>query len=116
VGGGLKPLRAKIIKARDKGKQVTSLIEEFNYPKYGPGQILEVPLNSSPRNTEWCSSRRHQDRARRRCSDRGGHHHDGVTSRCRRDLVDAISQLLEAMDPPCRQVLKAAQSPRYATS
>ena len=22
---------------RDKGKQVTSLIEEFNYPKYGPG-------------------------------------------------------------------------------
>ena len=26
---------------RDKGKQVTSLIEEFNYPKYGPGQMWE---------------------------------------------------------------------------
>jgi protoporphyrinogen oxidase len=26
---------------RDKGKQVTSLIEEFNYPKYGPGMMWE---------------------------------------------------------------------------
>ena len=26
---------------RAKGKQITSLIEEFNYPKYGPGQMWE---------------------------------------------------------------------------
>jgi protoporphyrinogen oxidase len=30
-----------IKKRRSKGKQVTSLIEEFNYPKYGPGQMWE---------------------------------------------------------------------------
>ncbi|MFZ4516385.1 MAG: NAD(P)/FAD-dependent oxidoreductase [Acidimicrobiia bacterium] len=30
-----------IKKGRAKGKQVTSLIEEFNYPKYGPGQMWE---------------------------------------------------------------------------
>ena len=26
---------------KDKSKQVTSLIEEFNYPKYGPGMMWE---------------------------------------------------------------------------
>ena len=27
--------------SRDQSKQVTSLIEEFNYPKYGPGMMWE---------------------------------------------------------------------------
>jgi protoporphyrinogen oxidase len=36
------PLRAKFAGRRDKSKQVTSLIEEFNYPKYGPGQMWET--------------------------------------------------------------------------
>ncbi len=36
------PLRARMIGRRDKSKQVTSLIEEFNYPKYGPGQMWET--------------------------------------------------------------------------
>ena len=31
----------KVRMRRDKGKQVTSLIEEFNYPKYGPGMMWE---------------------------------------------------------------------------
>ena len=31
----------KVAGGRDKSKQVTSLIEEFNYPKYGPGQMWE---------------------------------------------------------------------------
>ncbi len=35
------PIRAKVAGSRDKSKQVTSLIEEFNYPKYGPGQMWE---------------------------------------------------------------------------
>jgi protoporphyrinogen oxidase len=35
------PLRAKFAR-RDKSKQVTSLIEEFNYPKFGPGQMWET--------------------------------------------------------------------------
>jgi protoporphyrinogen oxidase len=36
------PLRTRLFgQRRDKTKQVTSLIEEFNYPKYGPGQMWE---------------------------------------------------------------------------
>ena len=36
------PTRARLVGRRqDKAKQVTSLIEEFNYPKYGPGQMWE---------------------------------------------------------------------------
>ncbi len=36
---GLKPKR---LRGRDKQKVVTSLIEEFNYPKYGPGMMWET--------------------------------------------------------------------------
>jgi protoporphyrinogen oxidase len=36
---GVKPKSLR--RGRDKSKQVTSLIEEFNYPKYGPGQMWE---------------------------------------------------------------------------
>jgi protoporphyrinogen oxidase len=39
VWEGLKPKRLRA--GRDKSKQVTSLIEEFNYPKYGPGMMWE---------------------------------------------------------------------------
>ena len=35
----LTPRRARV--RRDRSKQVTSLIEEFNYPKYGPGMMWE---------------------------------------------------------------------------
>jgi protoporphyrinogen oxidase len=35
----VKPKRIR--RRRDKAKQVTSLIEEFNYPKYGPGMMWE---------------------------------------------------------------------------
>jgi len=38
----LEALTPKAVRVRrDKAKQVTSLIEEFNYPKYGPGQMWE---------------------------------------------------------------------------
>ncbi|MCZ7629573.1 MAG: FAD-dependent oxidoreductase [Microthrixaceae bacterium] len=42
------PIRARIFGSRaDKGKQVTSLIEEFQYPKYGPrhdvGTVCRAP-------------------------------------------------------------------------
>src|SRR6188508_2942368 len=33
------PLRARFAGKRDKGKQVTSLIDEFQYPKLGPGMM-----------------------------------------------------------------------------
>ncbi len=35
------PIRAKLFGRRDKANQVTSLIEEFQYPKYGPGMMWE---------------------------------------------------------------------------
>ncbi len=36
------PIRSSVAgKRRDKSKQVTSLIEEFEYPKYGPGMMWE---------------------------------------------------------------------------
>jgi protoporphyrinogen oxidase len=35
------PIRARFAGRRDKSKQVTSLIEEFQYPKYGPGMMWE---------------------------------------------------------------------------
>jgi len=36
------PIRSSVIgKRRDKSKQVTSLIEEFEYPKFGPGMMWE---------------------------------------------------------------------------
>jgi protoporphyrinogen oxidase len=36
------PLRTKLLgRRKDKAKQVTSLIEEFEYPKYGPGMMWE---------------------------------------------------------------------------
>ena len=47
-----KKLRAR----RSKAKQVTSLIEEFNYPKYGPGMMWE-------RCTELVDGQGHQGRA-----------------------------------------------------
>jgi protoporphyrinogen oxidase len=34
-------VKPKSLRSKDKTKQVTSLIEEFNYPKYGPGQMWE---------------------------------------------------------------------------
>ncbi len=37
-----------IRRSRDKSQQVTSLIEEFNYPKYGPGMMWERAADSSP--------------------------------------------------------------------
>ncbi len=35
------PIRSKLFGARSGAKQVTSLIEEFQYPKYGPGMMWE---------------------------------------------------------------------------
>ena len=36
------PLRARLVgRRKDKGDQVTSLIDEFQYPKYGPGMMWE---------------------------------------------------------------------------
>ena len=81
VWEALKPKKLRI--RRDKSKQVTSLIEEFNYPKYGPGMMWE-------RCTEIVTGAGHEDR----CSTstvtkvehdgRPGHRRDrGDRRRCR---------------------------------
>jgi protoporphyrinogen oxidase len=35
------PMRTRLVGARDRRRQVTSLIEEFQYPKLGPGMLWE---------------------------------------------------------------------------
>ncbi|MCC5950460.1 MAG: NAD(P)/FAD-dependent oxidoreductase [Acidimicrobiia bacterium] len=35
------PIRSRFVGKRDRTRQVTSLIEEFDYPKYGPGMMWE---------------------------------------------------------------------------
>ena len=113
------PIRAKVIGNRDKSKQVTSLIEEFNYPKYGPGQMWEkctelvtdagtkVVFESKVTRIEHADGRAVAVTAE----------HNGVEDRyeCTEVISSMpISALLEAMDPPVpSEVLKAAESLRY---
>ena len=55
---GWEAIKPKQLKARQgKSKQVTSLIEEFNYPKYGPGMMWE-------RCTEIVTEQGHEGRVR----------------------------------------------------
>jgi protoporphyrinogen oxidase len=113
------PLRAKVAGSRDKSKQVTSLIEEFNYPKFGPGQMWEkcaelvsekgtkVVFDSKVTRIEHADGRAFAVTAES----------NGVANRY--ECTDVISSmpigaLLEAMDPPVPpEVTKAAESLRY---
>ncbi|MET0628584.1 MAG: NAD(P)/FAD-dependent oxidoreductase [Acidimicrobiia bacterium] len=113
-------LTPKAVKARRaKGKQITSLIEEFNYPKYGPGQMWEkatelveakgskVVFDSTVVKIE------HADgKATAVITDA-----NGTTNRYEcTDVISSmpISALLEAMDPPVPDdVKRAATSLRY---
>jgi protoporphyrinogen oxidase len=104
---------------RAKHKQVTSLIEEFNYPKFGPGMMWErcaelvtaqgtkINLDSSVTKIEHADGRAVAVTALS----------DGVpTSYTCSEVVSSmpISALLRAMDPPPPQsVLDAAKALRY---
>jgi protoporphyrinogen oxidase len=104
---------------RAKGKQVTSLIEEFNYPKFGPGQMWEkctelvtekgtkVVFESNVTKVEHIDGRATAVTA-------DSH---GVSNRYEcTDVISSmpISALLEAMDPPVPpEVAHAAESLRY---
>lgn len=114
------PLRARFVGRRsDKSKQVTSLIEEFNYPKYGPGQMWE-------RATELVQAAGTKVRMNTRVDAvhlEGGRAvavtavTDGAPTRY--DCTDVISSmpmgaLLHAMDPPPPpEVLAAADGLTY---
>jgi len=113
------PIRAKIAGRRDPSKQVTSLIEEFNYPKYGPGQMWErctelvtdkgtkVVFDSNVTKIEHADGRAVAVIAES----------SGVSNRYEcTDVISSmpISALLEAMDPPVpSDVTKAAEALRY---
>jgi protoporphyrinogen oxidase len=113
-------LTPKAVKARRaKGKQITSLIEEFNYPKYGPGQMWEkaTELVEAKGSKVVFESKvvkiEHADgRANAVVTDG-----NGTTNRYECTAVISsmpISALLEAMDPPVPDdVKRAATSLRY---
>jgi protoporphyrinogen oxidase len=113
------PIRAKLFGGRDKGKQVTSLIEVFNYPKYGPGQMWErcTELVTEQGSTVEFDARvtkiEHGDGRAVAVTTTT----NGVETRHQcTDVISSmpISQLLAAMDPPVPDdVIKAAHSLRY---
>ena len=103
---------------RRNQNEVTSLIEEFQYPKHGPGMMWEGCRDKVVEaGTEVGCDRRRADRARRRL----GPHGRGRRRR-RRERLPAthvissmpINALVQAMDPPPpAEVLAAADGLRY---
>lgn len=113
-------LKPKRLKARaSKEKQVTSLIEEFNYPKYGPGMMWErcAELVAAQGSTielgiTVTGIERRDGRAVAVTGER-----DGTTERhpCT-DVISSmpIGALVRAFDPPPPEdVVKAADALRY---
>jgi protoporphyrinogen oxidase len=117
VWEALKPKRIR--RKKDKSKQVTSLIEEFNYPKYGPGMMWEratelvtaqgtkVVFNSTVSKIHLRDGKAVAVTAET----------DGVPTRYECSHVISsmpISALLRAMDPPVPpEVQAAADGLRY---
>jgi protoporphyrinogen oxidase len=104
---------------RAKGKQVTSLIEEFNYPKYGPGQMWEKCtelVTEKGTKVVFESNVTKIEHADGRATAVTADSH-GVANRYEcTDVISSmpISALLEAMDPPVPpEVASAAESLRY---
>jgi protoporphyrinogen oxidase len=113
------PVRSRLAGSRDRSKQVTSLIERFQYPKYGPGMMWErcrdlVEANGTKVIMETPVTRiRHE----------GGRavsvvaEADGVTTEYPADHVVSsmpFSLLLRAMDPPApAEVQQAADDLRF---
>ncbi|MDQ1533544.1 MAG: hypothetical protein QOF28_1305 [Actinomycetota bacterium] len=109
------PLRARFLGRRAKGKQVTSLIEEFNYPKYGPGQMWETAADKVTAAGSQLHFRhevvriRHRDGAAyevvARDKDTGAEH----TFDCTHVISSMpMGALLRAMDPPVPDDVRAA--------
>jgi protoporphyrinogen oxidase len=108
------PLRARLAGARqDRSKQVTSLIEQFQYPKYGPGMMWERCRDL----VEAGGTKVIMQTPVTRIRHEGGKavavvaEADGVTTEYRADHVISsmpFSQLLQAMDPPVPAEVQAA--------
>jgi protoporphyrinogen oxidase len=109
------PLRARLFGHRSKGKQVTSLIEEFNYPKYGPGQMWETAADK----VTAAGSQLHFRHEVVKVLHRGGAAHavvardkdsgDEHTFECTHVISSMpMGALLRAMDPPVPDPVRAA--------
>jgi protoporphyrinogen oxidase len=106
------PIRARFAR-RDKSQQVTSLIEEFQYPKFGPGmmwerchELVEAAGTEVVFDTPVTKIRHHEGRA---ISVVAGT--DGSTTTHEVDhLISSMpfSLLLKAMDPPVPAEVQAA--------
>jgi protoporphyrinogen oxidase len=109
------PFRARVMgRRKSRAKQVTSLIEEFQYPKYGPGMMwercrdkVEAAGSKVLMRTTVTGIRHEGGRATAVVAET-----DGVTTEYPADHVISsmpFSDLLKAMDPPVpAQVRKAA--------
>ena len=108
------------ILAKRKATDITSLIEEFEYPKYGPGQMWEVCQEKVEAagtkvhmRTRATKIRHHQGRAVSVVATT----RDGVDTEYSCDEVISsmpMSQLLRAMDPPVpADVMRAADDLAY---
>ena len=108
------PLRARLAGARrDRSKQVTSLIEQFQYPKFGPGMMWErcrelVEAGGTKVIMETPVTRIRHDGGRAISVVAEA---DGVTTEYPADHVVSsmpFSKLLRAMDPPVPTEVQAA--------
>jgi protoporphyrinogen oxidase len=107
------PLRARFAGARDRSRQVTSLIEQFQYPKYGPGMmwercrdLVEASGTKVIMQTPVTRIRHEGGRAMAVVAET-----DGVTTEYPADHVISsmpFSHLLRAMDPPVPTEVQAA--------
>jgi protoporphyrinogen oxidase len=108
------PLRARLPgRRRDRSKQVTSLIDEFQYPKYGPGMMWERCLQK----VEAAGTKVIMDTPVTRIRHAGGRamsvvaESDGVATEYPADEVISsmpLSLLLRAMDPPAPPAVQRA--------
>jgi protoporphyrinogen oxidase len=107
------PLRARFAGSRTGAKQVTSLIEQFQYPKFGPGMmwercrdIVEAGGTKVIMQTPVTRIRHEGGRATAVVAEA-----EGVTTEYPADHVVSsmpFSQLLQAMDPPVPAEVQAA--------
>lgn len=102
-----------------KSKQVTSLIEEFNYPKYGPGMMWERCadiVTEAGTSIEFNSKVTRIDRSGSGAVSVTASGPSGETQHPCTDVISTmpIGALVRAMDPPAPdEVLRAAGALRY---
>ncbi|MCB0951248.1 MAG: FAD-dependent oxidoreductase [Microthrixaceae bacterium] len=114
------PVRARLFGSRGSGKQVTSLIEEFQYPKYGPGMMWQRCTELVE--AEGSEVHFHQKVTAVRRGDAGAttvvaEDSDGVVTEYPADEVISsmpFATLVKVLDPPAPpEVTRAAEGLRF---